>query len=574
VPGASSAERASGGEAVFAADRLPSVFGEIYRVGPDGKRTNLSRSPYQDLEPRVSPDGRKVAFVSERDGRQGLYVVGIDGRDLTRISSGQSLSSPADLQGTSFAWAPDSKRLAIVAGRSATLYVMQPGRVARLLGSHYWEPEWSPDGRVITASRLPAHEGGHTYVQAFKSDGKRVWQVGRQGESSWSASGRFAVSAPGAMIRIYDEQGVPISSFAGRTFAWSPNGDRIASVVDNGLEVHSGDGRRLASSTAVSGLAANGYYGLQWATADRIVIRGVPRGAIGVNLLTGGTWNPQGYYGVFLPEGELIATRTGDSVALQIAPYDGGAARTVARVPGCFDDRGFLAAATYMQFTPDGRSLVYQSNCAEPFANLYSVGAGGGGLRRLTQVNEQESSPQVSPDGTRIAYARADYTGLSCKGCPSTIWVRDADGTHPRQLTPTQQDTWDANPRWSPDGSKILFSRGRPTSESTFVVSATGGPAQKVAGRPPDWGPMRSRDGRVAELEAGGRAVDIGGVRRFTLGRVWAQSLAWSPDGRQFVLTARANSTAPLDVYTVDVDGRHLKRRTWNLNASSATWRQ
>ena len=52
------------------------------------------------------------------------------------------------------------------------------------------------------------------------------------------------------------------------------------------------------------------------------------------------------------------------------------------------------------------------------------------------------------------------------------------------------------------------------------------------------------------------------------------QSVAWSPDDRRFVLTASAKPNAPFDVYTVDADGRHLTRLTWNLNASSATWRK
>ena len=56
---------------------------------------------------------------------------------------------------------------------------------------------------------------------------------------------------------------------------------------------------------------------------------------------------------------------------------------------------------------------------------------------------------RVSPDGSRIAYAQSDATGLSCKGCPSTIWVANANGTSPRRLT-SETDWFDTSPAWAP----------------------------------------------------------------------------------------------------------------------------
>ena len=64
---------------VFSADRLPSLSGEIYRVDPNGHRIDLSRSPYQDVGPVVSPDGRRVAFFSDRSGAEGVYEFGLAG---------------------------------------------------------------------------------------------------------------------------------------------------------------------------------------------------------------------------------------------------------------------------------------------------------------------------------------------------------------------------------------------------------------------------------------------------------------------------------------------------------------
>ena len=79
--------------------------GEVYRVWLDGRQIDVSRSGADDAFPVVSPDGRRVAFVSDRArGATNLYVVGTDGNGLDRVSSalptGQSWLGQV-------AWSPD-----------------------------------------------------------------------------------------------------------------------------------------------------------------------------------------------------------------------------------------------------------------------------------------------------------------------------------------------------------------------------------------------------------------------------------------------------------------------------------
>lgn len=64
---------------------LAAASGDIFRLDANGHLTNLSRSPFADEDPLVSPDGRRVAFVSERGGGPGIYEVGIDGAGLRRL---------------------------------------------------------------------------------------------------------------------------------------------------------------------------------------------------------------------------------------------------------------------------------------------------------------------------------------------------------------------------------------------------------------------------------------------------------------------------------------------------------
>src|SRR5579884_3058302 len=73
------------GRIAFAADRAPTSYGEIYRVGADGTVLNLTRSPAVDQFPAASPDGKLVAFVRGRAHTLQVDVVGGDGRGLHAV---------------------------------------------------------------------------------------------------------------------------------------------------------------------------------------------------------------------------------------------------------------------------------------------------------------------------------------------------------------------------------------------------------------------------------------------------------------------------------------------------------
>ncbi|GAA2365110.1 cell wall-binding repeat-containing protein [Dactylosporangium salmoneum] len=101
--------------------------------------------------------------------------------------------------------------------------------------------------------------------------------------------------------------------------------------------------------------------------------------------------------------------------------------------------------------------------------------------------------PDVSPDGSRIVFVRTE----TMPG-PSQLWLADSDGSNPVQLT-TEASTggaWNVQPKWSPDGSTILF------ASATSHLTATGikkiNVASKIVtpvvtvGAFPTWQPVRS----------------------------------------------------------------------------------
>ncbi|MEU9336090.1 amidohydrolase family protein [Streptomyces sp. NPDC048290] len=133
-----------------------------------------------------------------------------------------------------------------------------------------------------------------------------------------------------------------------------------------------------------------------------------------------------------------------------------------------------LLEPTRPQFAPDGASLVVCAYHGGGY-HLWTLRPDGSGLRQLTDGPWDDRAPAWSPDGTRIAFA-SERGGDSVTGSPYRIWtvdVRTGDVTRltgrPGQDGPGQQGEWeDADPTWSPDGTRVLFVRAAVTSTGTL----------------------------------------------------------------------------------------------------------
>ena len=141
---------------------------DIYVMGADG--SDITRLTYDspetergemsmDLSPAWSPDGDRIAFISNRDGRWSLYVMNADGSSPVLLEVGVGLDSAP-------AWSPDGGRIAFVSSDGlSNIYVMNADGSNRVRltangeGDNY-EPSWSPDGRHIAFSSNRDSERG------------------------------------------------------------------------------------------------------------------------------------------------------------------------------------------------------------------------------------------------------------------------------------------------------------------------------------------------------------------------------------------------------------------------------
>ena len=122
---------------------------EIYIADLYAQTTiNLSNHPGNDRSPNWSPDGIRVAFVSERDGNSEIYIVDADGQNLRNLTNHPGPDSDPQ-------WSPDGTMIAFTSQREGNhdIFVMNAdGSNPRNLTQHparEYDPVWSPDSRRI-----------------------------------------------------------------------------------------------------------------------------------------------------------------------------------------------------------------------------------------------------------------------------------------------------------------------------------------------------------------------------------------------------------------------------------------
>jgi Tol biopolymer transport system component len=148
----------------------PEKDAEIFTVNLDGTGlTQLTRNAARELHPDYSPDGRKIAFVSDRDFAPGIYTMTSDGTKQKKRSrgSGTVFASPG--------WSPDGGRITFMSNQDGgdDVYTMRAGGSGqkRLTVNGVptdSAPVFSPDGRKIA---FQSNRDGNFEIYAMNADG-------------------------------------------------------------------------------------------------------------------------------------------------------------------------------------------------------------------------------------------------------------------------------------------------------------------------------------------------------------------------------------------------------------------
>lgn len=200
-------------------------------------------------------------------------------------------------------------------------------------------------------------------------------------------------------------------------------------------------------------------------------------------------------------------------------------------------------------------------------------------VQPLTSLEGMETGPDLSPDGSRVAFAWEEDT--SANSHDYHIYVRSLYSETLLQLT--HGDGHEFKPHWSPDGTEIVYADIDDMSCSLLSVSPEGGPSRKLAdcdkyeGDSIGWSPdgatlaMKSPDYKGIDL----LTVASGALHHFTEVPPTEQQdtdPAFSPDG-SLLAFVRWHASGVANLYVVPVSGGEPKRLTFdNLKIEGLTW--
>jgi Tol biopolymer transport system component len=443
----------------------------------------ITDTPEAEAQPAWSPDGARVAFVQRHltDPGSDIYLMPALGGHARRVVEG----------GVDPAWSPDGRLLAFaetVGGWSRIDTVSVEGgerpRPVTALDEGYFQrgPAWTPDGRSLVYNRSPGGYIGELLVVRREGGTPRPVTHDPKGTANLSAEvtpdGRYVVhvSDRGGALNLWR---IPLAGGAAQRLTSGPGQDFEPAVAADGrriafvnvplayrlldIPLSGGDARVVASFEGSEAWAPDvSPDGSQVAFSHKV---------------PGQPWRPT-----------LLARAGGTPRALlEGVPdvfwvrYAREPSRLVfdargpqgARIGSVVDDGSGLAwltppeeDASYPDLSPDGSLLAYVRGRGPNAADIVLRPLAGGAERVLVL---QATLPRFAPDGRRLAFARSrSYAG--------GVGVIELDGGEPRWLT--SSGTW---PTWLPEGRSIAYADvGSEGDQLAWRVDAAGGVPRRL----------------------------------------------------------------------------------------------
>jgi Tol biopolymer transport system component/imidazolonepropionase-like amidohydrolase len=421
------------------------ILGDIYTLPIDGGEARaMSRGPAYDHHPRFSPDGKTIAFTSDENGMENLWLMDADGKNRRAVTDGK------DAYIRSAAWTPDGNYLvarkedakpAGIPPVELWMFHRLGGSGIKLTSSDEWNhasgPVVSRDGRYIYFS---ARRGRFNYVPDMT---RGLWHVLR-----------------------FDRQTseiVPLTTgFGGATRpALSPDGKTLTFLS-----------RRDADAVLVARDLQTG--------AERILARQMTmdqqEGFAPMDVWPNYAFLPDGQHLVVSHHGKLAKVALSTGVSREIA-FRATVEQSLAPQVAWQDrvETGPVQARIlrWTNESPDGRWVTFDA-FGRVWLQEISGGKAVGQPRRLTTDDaagpSREYAPAFSPDGRWLAYVTwTDVTG-------GHVWKAPLSGGAPQQLTRVPGHY--ANPSWSPKGDRLAIIRGsglefrgqQPEEETFFEI--------------------------------------------------------------------------------------------------------
>ncbi len=184
------------------------VHGELFTIATDrGEPQRVTDTPWREQDARWSPDGKWIAYVSDRTGRQEVWI-------SDELGKRQQKLSDADCDKTSIAWAPDSKSLLWAGSDHKLRKVDIDGGKTDILatgeGGNVTGPQFSPDGKWISYAKPDKLLRSHVWIKNVETGAERMivsdeFQIA--GNAKWTPDGKKLLVIAGVSVPSMASQG-------------------------------------------------------------------------------------------------------------------------------------------------------------------------------------------------------------------------------------------------------------------------------------------------------------------------------------------------------------------------------
>jgi serine/threonine protein kinase len=396
---------------------------------------NLTKdSDADDSQPAFSPDGKNIAFRSERMPH-GIYLMETTGANVRRISE----------VGFNPAWSPNGKELVVSSDRfsepqtrsiiPSPLWIInvETGAKRQLFAGDAVQPSWSPNGQRIAFWALQVGSGRRD-IWTITTNGEAPVQVtndeAMDWNPSWSPDGKFLYFASnrGGSMNFWR---LPIDQTSGK-----PSGAAEPVTTPSTYSQHLSFSQNGKQMVYVQKSESVNLFQRGWDDSEEKVVGDEKAMTQAGRFISGPDLSPDGERFVYSSQGEKQEDLflLGKDGTIQQLTNDG------------FNDRS-------PRWSPDGRRIVFYSDRSGRF-EIWLINSDGSGLQQITYTSGQSVVyPVWSADGGRIIFKQRDEM-------PTIVDVNKSwHEQTPQQLPPHERMTSTMNfwvSSWSPDGNRLL----------------------------------------------------------------------------------------------------------------------